>query len=152
MENRSILNMDKSMNWKKKRLKWCLNNDFMVLIEGPLVFCFAPPNPEIFFLGHILWLEQWRGRNKHCRAAALPCPRARGQARCTPLSRRTGSRPSLSWSAAAPAPPCPSRGARGTRVAGGSAARWWRPGCGTARPGTPGRLVNSSAPSFLVTW
>lgn len=60
-------------------------------------------------------------RDKEYMKAALPCPRAQGQAPCTPLSQRTGSRPSLSWSAAAPAPPCPSHGGRAMRAVGGSA-------------------------------
>ena len=112
------------------------------LLPSLLDFCFARTTVQ----------GGWGVRSQQAVRAALPCPRARGRAPCTPRSRRTGSRPSPSWSAAAPGPPCPSRGARGTRAAGGPSGPWRRPGSGTACPGTPGRLVNSSSPSFLVTW
>lgn len=88
--------------------------------------------------------------NQYCMLASLPCPQAQGQAQCTLLSQRTGSRPSLSWSVGAPAPPCPSHDVRGMRAAGGFVAPGQMPGCGTACSGTPGQLVNSSSPSFLV--
>lgn len=82
----------------------------------------------------------------------LPCPQAQGQAQCTLLSQRTGSRPSLSWSAAAPGPLCPSHGVHGMGAAGGFVAPGPMPGCDIACSGTPGQLVNSSSPSFLVMW